>query len=251
MTWQFRTPTTGSYTGKTSASVTKPTGVGAGEVLIILFRPPQHAVNFNPPGTLTVIDVSTDYFKAFYRLTDGSEGASFSFSWQTSGNGIWACIAAYEDSGEQPIFDVSGANSGSAGDTSHTAPSQTATYPNSLLVALFGGSAGTSCTWTPGGSLTERVDFQHSSNQGATLLIATEVQASPGSTGTKTATSTASLTGPRRSLAVFAAPPVGQPYDKRLGGIPFMGGRRQAFGGVHRWVQRGALHVPAYLAEAA
>ena len=114
-------------------------------------------------------------------MTGASEPASY--SWTVAGS-PWVDIGllAYRSVNQASPFDVSaGRDAGTT--TTPTTPSVTTTGPNELVVALFVNFQ--SGSFTAGSGMTRRYNFDSNEAQDA-------VQASAGSTGTKTATNTTS-----------------------------------------------------------
>jgi hypothetical protein len=127
--------------------------------------------------------------QVWYKLASGSEPGTYAW---TVGGGPWVDIGllAYSNVNQASPIDVSGGRY--AGDTSTPATGAvTTTGSNELVVGLFVNF--NSGSWTAGSGMTKRYDFDSNEAQDA-------LQASAGSTGTRTATNSSS--GPTTAQVV-------------------------------------------------
>jgi hypothetical protein len=88
------TPTTGLVHQGMSLVVNKPTGVAAGDLLLIVgLGFSSTLTSSNPTGFTLVKDSPNGWGTLMARKADGSEGSTFSFAFSSNGDGIAMCIA--------------------------------------------------------------------------------------------------------------------------------------------------------------
>jgi hypothetical protein len=183
----------------TSATVTKPTGLAAGDRWVIFL-----AFSNNASGTITwpsgfsAIPSATEPTASGsssaavrMRTADGSEGADVSVTWVSGTSGSWLSFAVPATSG----VEAAGVNSGTA-TTSHVAPTVTPLGTGRLLVGLFAadaGGAGVTVTYSAGSSgMTEEIEHGII-NTASSALYTLDLAGSSAATGTKTVTASASV----------------------------------------------------------
>ena len=170
----------------TTITVSVPAGVQDGDLLYAAVAM-QSATAIPTPAGWTLIRSTKDganliRLATFYRIASGDAGASYTWTVdavtpETAG------IAAY--TGVDPLtpLDVQGGGSGGSGNC--VAPSITTTASNDLLIGSFANTASLT-SFTPPGTMTERWDIN--TFGGASHELADEIFATPGATGTRTAT---------------------------------------------------------------
>ena len=182
-------------------TVSKPAGVAAGDLLLATIEVDADPVTVTPPNgwTLLIDTVAAQgtanawHAQVWYKVATASEPASYTW---TVGGSPWVDIglAAYSGVSTTNPFDAfSGRDAGVTATPSTDAV--TTTSPNDLVVGLFIDFNTT--TWTAGSGTTKRYDFDGNTSEDV-------VQASPGSTGAKTAT--AAVTGSTTAQIVALRP---------------------------------------------
>jgi hypothetical protein len=170
-------------------TVARPAGAAAGDLLLATLEVDADPATVSGPSGWTLLmdtpaalgTVSAFHAQVWYRVATSSEPASY--TWTVGGN-PWVDIGVLDYTGvntASPVDVSSGSYVGvtTAGSTNAV----TTTAANDLVVALF--IDYNSATWTAGAGTTKRYDFDGNTAEDA-------VQASPGSTGSKTATASAS-----------------------------------------------------------
>jgi len=173
----------------TSVTVSKPTGTVEGDVMIAALGWDANGSITAPSGwTLirsTLYDVDNNV-AAWYKVAGASEPADY--TWSQPGNDDFSVgIATYYNVNTGNPINIENAQTNTTS-SNVVAPSITTTAANTMLV--FIGSIdhnNVGNTWTPPSGMTERVD---QTNTWTSIEIADVVQASAGSTGTKTAVTT-------------------------------------------------------------
>ena len=199
------TATTGTATG-TSLTVAKPTGVAAGDIMIVNIA--QLGNNTTDPvlAGWTVIDGASlaggtaRLGAVLSKVATGAEGASYTFTLGSGTTSATGAIVAFSGVDGTTPFDVaSGTISVSAiGTTAVTATSKTTVTANDAII-MFGMAAASSPTWsgwttTSPGALTELYDAREGAN--TTVGAAWALKATAGATGAGSATlSTAERNG--------------------------------------------------------
>ena len=182
-------------------TVARPSGVVAGDLLLATMEVDADPVTVTPPSGWTLLldtpaaigTADPWHAQIWYRIATASEPASY--TWTVSGS-PWVDIglAAYGGvSATSPFDGFSGRYAGVT--TAPSTGSLTTTSPNDLVVALFIDFS--SSTWTAGAGTTKRYDFDGNTSEDVT-------QASPGSTGVESATS--SVAGPTTAQIVALRP---------------------------------------------
>lgn len=178
---------TGNAAGATTLTVTKPTGVASGDVMVATVGASGTATLSPPAGWTQVADTTTGASLrqiSFYRVAGSSEPASYSFSLGASRTASGG-IADYRGVNATSPIDSSAGATGAGGDA--IVPSVPTTATGEWIVAA--GSFAVAESVTPDPSTTLR--YGQISNA-TTTGAADFVQASPGSTPTKTDTQSSS-----------------------------------------------------------
>jgi hypothetical protein len=182
----FRAVTTLAQAAATTVTLTVPTGVVAGDLLL--------AVLHVGGGTGTTITPPTGW-ELVLRTNDGTSEATAvyrrryladtpaSHSWTITAAACVAALLAYGGADQVTPIDAA-AGQANASSTSATAPSVTTTKSSALLVGIWGAATGAPTATLPAG-FTERFDLA-----GAALALsgADQVQGTLGASGTKVAT---------------------------------------------------------------
>jgi len=196
---QRGTATTGTTTN-TSLTISKPSGVVAGDVMLVsIAQVGNNSVNPTYAGWTAVAGANLggnpkSRGSVLYKVADGTEGSTFTFtlgSGTTGAVGSMVAFSGVDTSGATP-FDVSPgtiltANSTAAGATTITTVSADA------AVIMFGMASNGAPTWsgwttTSPGALTELYDSQNSSGGQASVGAAWAAKAVAGATGAGAAT---------------------------------------------------------------
>lgn len=197
----FRAVTTANQAFGTSVTANVPTGTADGDLMLL-------AVSVNGPGNPTatgwthIVTVNTQEGAnpnrlAIYKRTASSEPASYSITMDSSRN-YWANIITWYSNTSQTLdVDVFASDAPADASASLVAPSVTTTVDNAAINCFY--TVESSVSGTPDTGFTERWE---TSGVAANYLMSGE-QASAGSTGTKTATNTASYRYGAATVAVI------------------------------------------------
>ena len=178
----------------TSITVTRPTGLVAGDLMLALVVQNKTNQTISAATGWTLVHNSDDTREPktviFRRTAAGSEAANYSFT-STDNEAIAAGVVAYRNvDTTAPVNATAMQANGSA--SSATAPSVTTTAANTMLVGMWG-APGASFT-KPAGT-TESVNLATGSGSNAISALAThETRAAIGATGTRVATLSGSQT---------------------------------------------------------
>jgi len=200
MSIAFRSKASGFDTDG-GVTVTKPSGVVDDDAMIALVWWRSDTSTLTATGWTEVVNLAdpddptaTGMQISVLRKKASSEGASYDFSESSASVAIGVAIAAWSGVDTTTMLDATGSVTNDTSElTSHVASAITTNTANTMVLALYAGNWGDN-TWTFPSGMTERVD--DSSGAGShtgTLHIAEVLQASAGTTGTKTATSTAGI----------------------------------------------------------
>lgn len=192
--------------GATTLVINRPGSTSAGNLLLAGITVAGGSnVTITPPSGWTLVgrtNNSTSVGVATYRkIATSSEASSYTWSISPSARATGGIVRLTGVNTSTPV-DVSAGATGSG--TSVTAPSVTTTVENTALVGFFGSN--TNATFTPPGTLTERVDVANASSSGPAIQAATGERATIGATGTRTATASKTGAWAARMVAVRAAP---------------------------------------------
>lgn len=208
----FRAATSLADTGgaATSLALTNPTGLTDGDgqyIWIGAFTVGGGSPVLTGPSGWTLMGSHT--FTGWVGILDGtvhlyqriasSDGTATTTSDRAA---IWGgARCAYQfphpstwDAGVAEVFGTT------ASGTSHASAGITTTADGQMVSWLFLGSTGS--TWTPPGTVTERVDIAG----GVSFMVGDSIEATAGATGTRTFTSSVTLEG-RYGVAVFNGAP--------------------------------------------
>lgn len=185
---QRGTATSNSTSSGTSTTVTKPTGVVSGDVMLAVVTHDGSADTITATGW-TIIGAYTSgtdiNFAMYYRVAGGAEGSNYSFS-TVSSHALAASIVAYYNVTTSPVFDDYSISTNSAS-TSMTGTTVFGTATANMLVFL-GGITNNSASTPPSG-MTELID---AGSSGIRVYVAHQTLAASGETGSKVATISAS-----------------------------------------------------------
>jgi hypothetical protein len=172
----------------TQASVTKPTGVTTGDVLIFAAAVGGSSARLITPDGLTLAASASSATGAvywYYKIAGGSEPANYAFSLDTTNDLVLSCVAYYNVDTSSPIeaqFATSGQSS-----TSMTAAGISSASTTARLIftgAALGSGAGSITATAPSG-MTELVDAGTGTVR---IYYAHQALSAAGLTGDKTAT---------------------------------------------------------------
>lgn len=174
--------TSSTSSGATSRSVTKPTGVSSGHVMIATVAHDGAADTITATGWTSLGYTSgTDInVGVFYKVAGGSEGASYTFS-TVSSHAIGASIIAYSNVSTTAPIDAFSIQANASG-TSMPAPAAWSSSTAGKLVFVGGVTNNTAIT--PPGGMTEQID---TGSTGIRVYMADETLSTSGS-NTRTAT---------------------------------------------------------------
>lgn len=195
-------------TAKTTANVTslacnKPAGTAAGDVLLAFAFEQFATGTWNALAGWTKLDEGADGAglcgASYYRVADGSEGATFTFTYSVSTTvGIALNIAAFTGCSLDAPIDAHAVLTPLSTNV-FAAPTVTTVGADRLIVRDFEAAAqASSQAWTTASSHTEQIDANGSA-------IDTVTQTSPGASGTASATYGVSVNG--IAFTVALAPP--------------------------------------------
>ncbi len=217
---QRGTATTATTTN-TNLTINKPTGVVAGDVMIVNIAKVGNNTTAPSLAGWTLIDgrslggMTRRYGAVLYKVAGASEPASYTFALGTGTNGAVGSIVAFsgvDTSGATP-FDV-------APGTISVQPSQTAVAATTITTAsanaaviMFGMAANSTPTWsgwttTSPGTLTELYDNQVGGANQASVGAAWATKATAGATGAGAATLSSAQ---RNGGILIALKPAGNP----------------------------------------
>jgi hypothetical protein len=203
-TIQPRSTSTATLNLGPSISVNAPAGVVPGDVLVATVAKSGAEVLTTPAGWTkvdSVLDNSTMYLGLYWRVAASGDPASFAWTW-AGGTSRYAAggITAYIDVDNDNPVDAHAA-AGVSNTTSFPAPTVTTTFANDLIVTAHAVNANNS-NWTPPAGMTERLDLVAGSGSFVSIEQNDVLQAIPGATGAKTATSSVSGGGGGITLAL-------------------------------------------------
>jgi hypothetical protein len=180
LTYRSSTASTSGGSGD-ALSVSKPSGVADGDILVAAFYWETAANTITPPAGWTLISKETNVnptptiqLVAFWKRAS-SEPASWSFTPGTNGQWrFYVCAAWSGATGSGDQVDVKGSAHGTSSITAP--PSVTTTAANETVLMLMNNWNGNDCTYTSGPCATKRVGF-------AGLAIWEGTKATAGATG--------------------------------------------------------------------
>jgi hypothetical protein len=194
-----------------SLTIAKPAGTTQGDVLLAFGgHQSGSATNLAAPAGWTAVP-NTDYsdannarIHAWYKIAGAIEPASYTFTLSGGGQAIAGGMMAITGATATPINaslgQVNGTNS-----IFLTAPSITTTAAKTLLV--YGGAVNAPVSITPPGFMHEQFDVATNGAFNLTIGAATQVIASAGSTGVRTAYLSSAAHGPAFLIAIAPSAP--------------------------------------------
>jgi hypothetical protein len=208
---QRGTATTAAVTNNASLTITKPTGVVAGDIMIASFAEINSLTAPTAPAGWTSIDgrslagTTNRYASIFYKVAGGSEGANYTFTVPIGSTitVIGAIVAFSGVDGTTPFDVTNGVISVQASQTGVAATTKTTVTANAAIV-MFGMAANSAPTWsgwttTSPGALTELFDYQSAGT--TTIGAAWALKSTAGATGAGAAT----LSGAERNGGILIA----------------------------------------------
>ncbi len=189
--------------GGSSVSISRPTGLSTGHVLVAVVRQKKTTAAVTPPAGWTLIrsDSQSARSSLFFRVVTASEPSQYRFKVGTSAK-LEGHILAY--SGVDPADPVAasgvGSNTGTASGPTVVAPSLTPPLANTTYVAFWSAKA-SGLTVAAAAGTTERTD----TSANATLATADETLSTTSPSGARTATLT-SASDRRIGQAVLLRP---------------------------------------------
>lgn len=194
----------------TSLTIAKPTGTLESDVMVAVISLSSSQTITTPAGwTLiltgtngTAVQVST-----YYKVAGPSEPSNYTFSWAASTQAAGGMLS-YDGVHTVSVVDVTGSNATGSG-TSVTATSITTINRGDMLFDAYGINSTSASSYTPPSGMTERVDLVSpaGSSNPVTVGLAEQAFNTPGSTGTRSATSAQSGSWSTYLFALRAAPP--------------------------------------------
>jgi hypothetical protein len=169
--------------GASSLTLTPPTGIAAGDVLVATLAAAGTGTVTAPSGWTAIQNVTSGTVMrhaTWFRVATSSEPASYQWA-LTSSRAAAGAIAAYRGANATVPIDASATGTGASGNA--IAPAVTTSSSNDLAIAAVGFATAT--TVTPAATTTERYD--RSSSGGATAEGADFTQAAAGTTSANTA----------------------------------------------------------------
>ena len=184
--------------GAASVAVAVPVGTALSDVMVAVASVRGVGQTINVPAGWTAVPglssaVGTDLSQTvFYRVATAAEPANHTFSWSVSALGA-AAILTYRNVDTATTIDASGAQTATAL-ANVVAPSISTTMANTMLVGFFGDAHSGAGFTAPGGMANifgaGAEPGAGSGLNGVRTLIADQLQAVTGATGTRTAVST-------------------------------------------------------------
>jgi hypothetical protein len=171
----FRAATSGPITSTASPTVTAPTGLADGDVIIIgLGMNDVVTIGGSPTlngfTSLGVVAAGTQGSgHVLWKVANG-EGASWTFTnlWSAASTAAYGCVAYQDDAAGDAGLDQSASNA-PASSTTPVSASITPSVDNCMVVGVFVGDHATGVTATTLGGATERVDTNNG-GQGACYI---------------------------------------------------------------------------------
>jgi prepilin-type N-terminal cleavage/methylation domain-containing protein len=200
---RFLAAQTATITAAGTLTLTKPSDVVLGDLLLTHLVLSGTTGSLTPPAGWTSLDSQTSSqgklrSLVFWRLATASEPASYGWGSTTAGIGS---IAAFRGVDQTKPIDVALGSTSPSNSSSQDAPSVNATTATGALVALF--SQQDAGSWSPPGGMTEHVD-----HTGAAVKaeVTSQSLSATGATGIRTAASTTNGRGAGHSVVVAGGP---------------------------------------------
>lgn len=193
--------------------VNVPAGTVAGDVMLaaVAVSPTTASIN-TPTGwtlvrTLSNTSSTSSRLALFSRVATASEPASYTWTFSSNHAGAVAGISSFSGVDTATPINVESGKATSSS-TTHSTPSITTIYNNTLLVGIF--SYASSGSWTPPSGMTEAVDIASrppSNSGGESMEISYQSQSSAGAVTAKSAKGSA--TRDRGATELIALKPQG------------------------------------------
>ncbi len=200
-----RTSTTSS---STSLTISKPSGVVAGDIMIANIATQGNNIAATSSGWTRITSAAlggsaTKYGTLLYKIAGSAEASSYSFSLGTGTTGGAGAIIAFSGVDNTNPFDVATGTISTSTSTSVTASSITTVTPNTVVIMFgqaVGVTGGSSTSWsssswrtaTSPGTLSEKYDAQQSTRR-VSVGAAWALKSTAGSTGAGSATIASSV----------------------------------------------------------
>lgn len=214
---EFIAATTAGNINGTTLSITKPAGVGAGNLMVLFVQVFATGITVASTGWTPIIETDggsgfgNDFTMAVLTKLDDGTAGPYTVTWDGTDRWRIGAIAGYR--GCLGTVDASSGASSGASSATMRSPSLTTIQANTMLVSGGAAEDGSPAVTPPGG-MTERAELNG-------LYIADVVQANPGASGDKDATITASWNV--GTMVALAPSPV--TMSDSFTPIPFMRGR--------------------------
>lgn len=262
-----RLSASGPFTTSTTCAVTVTGTPADGELILAICQD-----NENPPfaapaitGFSTIASIATADWNPLYILGKiaSSEGTNptYTSTWSGGAGGLSPCmgILVIQNAKTSGLPTNTASTHDTTASTTFSIPALTTAVNDSLdLVAVthdgnVGSNSNNYSAW--GSSLVEVLDFSDTAGTSgyAAFGVAAVSRATAGSQAATTVTSVANdkNVAIRIEVEPAAAGAAGQPTQKRMGGVPWMGQHGAGFpSAIQRWIRReSGLQVPAYYRE--
>jgi hypothetical protein len=213
----FRSASSAALTGASGSvlSLPRPAGVQVGDLLLAQIRYRNSTLGLTAPAGWTLvgtITASQGNHAVLYKIATASEPLSYAFDQNANAGRMAGGIGAY--SGVNAVAPINAWAASAGEEATLVAPSVTTTVSNTMVLRLWGWrgvsatNAGVGFNVVPAG-VTQRWTEQvgHSNNDRNRILAGDQVQASPGATGTATASGSVSTAENRRNAFTIAFNP--------------------------------------------
>jgi len=197
-----------AFANSGSVTVTKPTGVGAGDLLIAVhFEDPFGSlVAMTAPAGWVLIDEHTGgggspFGKVWYKVAGGSESSTYVF-----GQNDTSVVTITAIAGQDAVTPVDVAPvwfDGGSAQTAQIAPSVTTTVDDCLLLCGWASTSDFTPSYTSAPGMTEQGDIASAFVFGS---VDSQVLGAAGATGTRTATASTSSNNNYLSMSLAVAP---------------------------------------------
>lgn len=200
----------------TSRTVNKPTGVVDGDMMLMHVTTGANGTTPSPPAGWTLEESYNTNSPTIhvYSKVASSEPASYNVT-SLAAFHVVTVAAWYSDAAYDIVVDVSGITANTSTGTSVVFPSVTTTRGSGAL-CCFHSLGVASTTITPDAAMTERVETSSTSVVNY-LMTEHPLSSTPGATGTRTATASASVANRNVSLVVAEDVPAALVYTANLG----------------------------------
>lgn len=172
--------TTAFATSVTSMPVNLPASIVSGQLLIALVEVRNSGTWTKPTGWSDISTLSqtgggggVGKLNGFYRIADGTEGSTATWTAGTSTTGIWQVLQINNWDGTAPPEATTTSGDSSAANPPSESPSWGAA--NNLWIAVAGHAASTTAAWSAGPSGYDSFEDDGASSGGAAVSLATAV----------------------------------------------------------------------------